>query len=59
MFDKINNIHKMHRQLEVLILKLNLPILKLIVIILMEEIILTYKQLDKTLDYDKFIRSAK
>ncbi|CAK61024.1 unnamed protein product (macronuclear) [Paramecium tetraurelia] len=58
-FDKIDSIFKMNRQLEVLMIKTNIPILKEIITLLIIDIITIYESIDIKEDYEKRIRAMK
>ncbi|CAD8062235.1 unnamed protein product [Paramecium primaurelia] len=58
-YEQINIVYKMHRQLEVLILKLDVPIIKCITIKLIIDIIFLYESLNKQDDQTKRIRAIK
>ncbi|CAD8116088.1 unnamed protein product [Paramecium sonneborni] len=58
-FDKIDSIFKMNRQLEVLMLKTNIPILKEIITLLIIDIIRIFESIDMKDDYEKRIRAMK
>ncbi|CAD8071594.1 unnamed protein product [Paramecium primaurelia] len=58
-YEQINILYKMHRQLEVLILKLEVPIIKCITIKLIIDIIFLYESLNKQDDQAKRIRAIK
>ncbi|CAK77411.1 unnamed protein product (macronuclear) [Paramecium tetraurelia] len=58
-YEQINILYKMHRSLEVLILKLDVPIIKCIAIKLIVDVILLYESLNKQDDQVKRIRAIK
>ncbi|CAD8199521.1 unnamed protein product [Paramecium octaurelia] len=58
-FEKIDSIYKMNRQLEVLMIKTNIPILKEIITLLIIDIITIYESIDIKEDYEKRIRAMK
>ncbi|CAD8073619.1 unnamed protein product [Paramecium sonneborni] len=58
-YEQINILYKMHRQLEVLILKLDVPIIKCITIKLIIDIIFLYESLNKQDEQVKRIRATK
>ncbi|CAK72055.1 unnamed protein product (macronuclear) [Paramecium tetraurelia] len=58
-YEQINILYKMHRQLEVLILKLDVPIVKCITIKLIIDIIFLYESLNKQDDQAQRIRAIK
>ncbi|CAD8078660.1 unnamed protein product [Paramecium sonneborni] len=58
-YEQINILYKMHRQLEVLILKLDVPIIKCITIKLIIDIIFLYESLNKQDEQTKRIRAVK
>ncbi|CAD8162443.1 unnamed protein product [Paramecium octaurelia] len=58
-FEKIDNILKMNRQLEVLLLKTNIPIIKEILYLLIIDIIALFHSIDQKDDQEKRIRAMK
>ena len=58
-YEKINSIFRMLRHLEVLLLKINAPIVRCIATQLLEDMIKFYHSMDKLEDYSKYIKGSK